>query len=360
MAQAGAGTKGGRGGRMRRATAWVLERKPVRAFLLYQEHHGPMLADSVTYRALFSVFAGALLGFSIVGLWLARDDQAVLALVDAVDQAIPGLIGEDAAIDPDDLIQPIAFNIAGIAALVGLVATAIGAVGSLAKAFRELADLPADRTFVAWQLLRNLAVAVGVAVMLGAAAVVTTAGTAALDTVFDWLGVPERSVVADAGVRVLSILVVLVVDTLVIAAMFRLLAGLRPRARSLWPGALLGGVGLAGLQLLSALFVGAAAANPLLASFTALVALLLWLNLSSQVILLAGAYIVTGVDEEHDRVHARHGSPTLAVRRLQRAERRAMAAVAEVEAARAEVDAERVGRSSTRTPRASHPPRSSQ
>ncbi|GLU89636.1 YihY/virulence factor BrkB family protein [Agromyces sp. NBRC 114283] len=328
-------------GWLKRLVAWVLERKPVRAFLLYQEHHGPMLADSVTYRALFSVFAGVLLGFSVAGIWLSRDDEAMQALVDAVGRTIPGLVGEGGAIDPSSLVQPVAFSVAGIVGLVGLVGTAIGAVGSLAIAFRELADQAPDQTFVVWAVLRNLAIAVGFGVALGAGAVVTMAGTAAIGSVLDWLGVPSRSGLADFGVQALSILVVLAIDTVAVAALFRLLSGLRPRRRSLWTGALLGGVGLTVLQVLSGLFIGGASSNPLLASFASIIALLLWLNLSSQVVLIAGAYIVTGVDEEHDRVAARYGSPTIAVRRLQRAERRAMAAVAEVQSAREAVEKER-------------------
>ncbi|MFK4728232.1 YihY/virulence factor BrkB family protein [Agromyces mediolanus] len=326
---------------LKRIVAWALERKPVRAFLLYQEHHGPMLADSITYRALFSLFAGVLLGFSVAGIWLSRDDEAMQALVDALGRVIPGLVGDGGAIDPKNLVQPVAFSVAGVIALVGLVGTAIGAVGSLATAFRELADQPADQTFVVWALLRNLAIAVGFGLALGAGAAVTMAGTAAIGSVLDWLGVPARSGLADFGVQALSVLVVLAIDTAAIAALVRLLSGLRPRARSLWSGALLGGVGLTVLQVLSGLFIGGASSNPLLASFASLIALLLWLNLSSQVVLLAAAYIVTGVDEEHDRVAARYGSPTIAVRRLQRAERRAMAAVAEVQAARDAVDRER-------------------
>ncbi|MFD6053344.1 YihY/virulence factor BrkB family protein [Agromyces sp. NPDC060279] len=328
-------------GWLKHLVAWVLERKPVRAFLLYQEHHGPMLADSVTYRALFSVFAGVLLGFSVAGIWLSRDDEAMQALVDAVGRAIPGLVGEGGAIDPGSLVQPVAFSVAGIVGLVGLVGTAIGAVGSLAIAFRELADQAPDQTFVVWAVLRNLAIAVGFGVALGAGAVVTMAGTAAIGSVLDWLGVPARSGLADFGVQALSILVVLAIDTVAVAALFRLLSGLRPCRRSLWTGALLGGVGLTVLQVLSGLFIGGASSNPLLASFASIIALLLWLNLSSQVVLIAGAYIVTGVDEEHDRVAARYGSPTIALRRLQRAERRAMAAVAEVQSAREAVEKER-------------------
>lgn len=324
-----------------RVTAWALERKPVRAFLLYMEHHGPMLADSVTYRALFAVFAGVLLGFSVAGVWLAGNPQAMDALIEGIDRVIPGLIGEDGAIDPDDLIQPLAFSVAGVIALVGLLGTSIGAIGSLGIAFRQIADQPADTTFFVWAMLRNLVLAVGFGIALGASAIVTALGSAALEALFGWSGLSDASGLSHLGGRLLAVVVVLAVDAVAIAVLFRVLSGLRPRGRSLWSGSLLGAVGLGVLQLLSELFIGGASANPLLASFAALVALLLWLNLSSQVILIAAAYIVTGVDEEHDRVLARYGAPTVAVRRLQRAERRAMAAVAEVEAARAEVDRER-------------------
>src|SRR6478752_4026853 len=93
--------------RVKRLVAWVLSTKPARAFLLYQERHGAMLADSVTYRTLFSVFAGVFLGFAVAGLWLAGNRDAMDALVETVDRAIPGLVGEDALIDPADLVQPL-------------------------------------------------------------------------------------------------------------------------------------------------------------------------------------------------------------------------------------------------------------
>src|SRR5689334_14121589 len=125
--------------RVTRVVAWVLSTKPARAFLLYQERHGAMLADSVTYRTLFSVFAGVFLGFAVAGLWLAGNRDAMDSLVRAVDTAIPGLIGEDALINPEDLVQPLSLSIAGIIAIVGLLGTAIGAVASLSTAYRELA-----------------------------------------------------------------------------------------------------------------------------------------------------------------------------------------------------------------------------
>ena len=325
---------------IKRVIAWALATKPARAVLVYMEHHGPMLADSVTYRTLFSVFAGVFLGFAIGGIWLSGRPDAMSALVKTIGTAIPGLVGDDGIISPDDLIQPITLSITGSLALIALVGAAIGAVGSLRIAFRDLADQPGDQTFFLWVLLRDLALAIGFGAALTVAAAVTFFSTTALETLFDWLGLSTRAPIFDGATRAVSILVIFAIDTVVIAAMFRLLSGLRPSARSLWTGALLGGVGLTVLQVLSSLFVGGASNNPLLASFGSLIALLLWINLSSQVILVAAAYIITGVDEEHDRVHARHSAPTVAMRRMQRAERRATDAATELAAAREAVERE--------------------
>jgi membrane protein len=325
----------------KRMTAWALALRPVRAWFIYLEHHGPMLADSISYRTLFSVFAGVFLGFAIGGIWLSGRPEAMEALIGTISAAIPGLIGEDGLIDPDDLIQPLTLSIAGILALVGLIGAAMGAVGSLRIAFRDLADQPDDQTFFVWVLARDLLLAVGFGAALTVAAFVTFFSTTAVGTILGWFGVSESDAISEVVTRVISTLVIFAIDTIVIAAMFRLLSGVRPSTRTLWGGSLLGGLGLTVLQLLSSLFVAGATNNPLLASFGALIALLLWFNLSSQVILIAAAYIVAGVDEEHDRVHARHGAPTLAIRRMQRAERRATDAAAELAEARAAVERER-------------------
>lgn len=331
----------------RRATAWVLATKPARAVLVYMEHHGPMLADSVTYRTLFSVFAGVFLGFAIGGIWLSGQPDAMEALVATIGAAIPGLVGDDGLISPDDLIQPLTLSITGSLALVGLVGAAIGAIGSLRTAFRDLGDQPDDQTFFLWVLLRDLVLAIGFGAALAVAAAVTFFSTTALETFFGWFGVTTRDPIYDGTARAVSIIVIFAIDTVVIAVMFRVLSGLRPSARALWTGAVLGGIGLTVLQVLSSLFVVGATTNPLLASFGSLIALLLWFNFSCQVILIAAAYIITGIDDEHDRVHARHGAPTLAIRRMQRAERRAAAAAAELAAARESVEHERSSASSS-------------
>jgi membrane protein len=326
-----------------RITAWALTLKPVRAFLLYSEHHGPMLADSVTYRALFSIFAGVLLGFSIAAFSLAGNPAALEALVAAVDAAIPGLVGEDGIIDPTTIALPAGLTFATVLAIIGLVGAAIGAIGSLRTAFRALADKLTDDVFWIWVLVRNLVIAIGIGAAFAAAAVLTFYANAGIGALSDLLGRSEDDPISVIGTRTVSLLIVFVLDAAAIAVLFRTLSGVRPSIRALLPGAFYGAIGLTVLQQLSSLFVGGAASNPLLASFASLIALLLWVNLSSQVILLAGAYIITSVDEEQDRVRARFGASTFAQRRVKRAEEAVRLATEELTIARTDEEKERVG-----------------
>ncbi|MFA5607522.1 MAG: YhjD/YihY/BrkB family envelope integrity protein [Leucobacter sp.] len=325
---------------VQRVISRALQLRIVRAILRYNERRGPMLADSITYRALFSVFAAVLLGFSVVALWMSGNPDVMAALTEALESVVPG-IGR--IVDPTNIGAPIGFSVVGVFSLIGLVAAAISAVGSLRTAIRVLADEFSDDTLFLWVLLRNMLVAVGFGGLLGVAAAASVIGGAGIGAVNDWLGVSDGNIVARVLTRVFGIAIVLVIDTLAIALVFRVLSGVRPPARALWFGALIGGIGLTVLQELSGLFVRGATANPLLASFATLVALLIWFNLSSQVILVASSYIITATAEQRDRVHERFGARTLAQRRRQQAEERLRAATAELRDAQEAERRERLG-----------------
>ncbi|WP_426325022.1 YihY/virulence factor BrkB family protein [Microbacterium sp. E-13] len=341
----GVGTAERRGARpeaslIEKATAWALSLRLMRVWLHYAERRGPMLSDSVTYRALFSVFAGVLLGFSFAAIWLADNPDAWQSLVAAVDAAIPGLVGKDGLVDVNDIQAPAGLTIAGIIALVALVGAAIGAIGSLRVAIRTLADKVRDDVFFVWVLLRNLllAIAIGGGFVLSAGA--TFIGTSFVGSVLDWAGI-SQGWFAQLATRSVSILVVFALDMAVVALAFVSLSGVKAHPGSLWSGALLGALGLTVLQQLSSLFVRGAGSNPLLASFAALIALLLWLNLSAQVILLASTWIIVAERERVDRVRERFGSPTFALRRVRQAEDAVRVATEELDHARAAADEER-------------------
>ncbi|XPP25463.1 MAG: YihY/virulence factor BrkB family protein [Leucobacter sp.] len=339
----GPGTATGLKGLVQRLTALALQLRLVRAYLRYSEHRGPALADSVTYRALFSVFAGVLLGFSFAALWLGGNPEAMAALTEALNSVVPGLSD---VVDPASISAPTSFTVVGIVSLIGLVGAAISAIGSLRTALRILADELHDDGFFLWVLLRNLLVAVAFGGLLALAAVLSVAGTFGISAVASWIGIPAGSEVTSWLTRALGLLVVFAIDTVAVALVFRLLSGMTAPARALWTGAMLGGLGLTVLQELSGLFVRGATANPLLASFAALIALLLWFNLSAQVILLSGTYIVTATAEARDRVRERYGAATLAQHRRRRAEDLLHAATRELRAAQ-EAERREAGRDET-------------
>lgn len=323
---------------VQRVIAFVLRLRLMRAYLRYAEHKGSMLADSITYRALFSVFAGVLLGFSVAATWLAGNPDALEALTEALDAAIPGFTD---VVDPRKHTMSVGFSIVGIASLLGLVSAAISAIGSLRQALLTLSDQLHDDGFVVWVMLRNLLVALGFGGLLVLAAVMSVLGSLGLETVLGWFGGAVDSRVTAWLTRLVGIVVVLIIDTCAIALVFRLLSGVAAPRSALWAGSLLGGIGLTVLQELSGLFVRGASSNPLLGTFAALIALLLWFNLSAQVILIASTYIIVATDEAHDRLREKYGAATLAQLRRRRAEDQLRAAT---QALRAAQEAERVER----------------
>lgn len=325
-----------------RVTAWALTLKPVRVWFLFLERRGFMLADSITYRALFSVFAGVLLGFSFAALWLGDNPAALKALADAVNAAIPGLIGPDGLIQLNEIKAPTSLTITSIIALVGLFGAAIGAINSLRAGLRVLAGQLRDDVFWIWIIVRNLLLALAIGGGFVLTALATMLGTVFIQTVGDWLGLTS-SQLDEVTVTLFTVVIVFLLDTAIIALAFVALSGVKARPRTLWTGAILGGIGLSVLQQLSGLFVRGAAANPLLATFAALIALLLWFNLSAQVILLASTWVIVGVAEDHDRVRARFGAATFAQRRVRNAEDAVRIASDELEKAREDEERERKG-----------------
>jgi membrane protein len=328
-----------------RIIAWALTLKPVRVWFHYLERRGFMLADSITYRALFSVFAGVLLGFSFATLWLSDNPQAMQALVSSVDAAIPGLIstdGESGIVDVSEITAPEGLTLAGIVSLVALVGGAIGAIGSTRAALRTLAGELHDDSFWIWVILRNvlLAIIIGAGFLLSAA--ITFFSTAVIDNVREWIGL-EEGVVADLATWTVTLGVVFLLDGALIILLFVSLSGVKARFRTMLSGAVIGAIGLTVLQQLSGLFVRGASANPLLASFAALIALLIWFNLASQVVLIASTWILIGVAEDRDRVRARFGATTFGLRRVRKAENALSLATQELAKARADEEKERAG-----------------
>ncbi|UNK71923.1 YihY/virulence factor BrkB family protein [Microbacterium sp. H1-D42] len=277
---------------------------PVRVWRNFLQHEGFLLAAGVSYQTLFASFAAIYVAFAVVGLWLGNDDEAVSNLIDAINTFIPGLIGEHGVATVAD-VQEITTSMTGTLGITGAIAlgtliwTAIGAISFARRAVRGVFGIAPDRRN--YFLLKSLdllaAITFGVGLLIGTA--LSTMGTWALNTVFTLVGMSHTSTLFSASVRILTIAVLYVVNTALLAALFRFLTGTSLTWRRILPGAFLGASATTVLQLGFGLFLSYSPSNPLLVTFTVFIVLLLWFRLIGIVLLVAASWIAVAASDNH-------------------------------------------------------------
>lgn len=280
--------------------AWVQSLKPVRVFLHYSRLRGPILSSGLAFQGLFAVFAGLWVAFSIAGLVISGNVAAQNAIVSALNNSIPGLIDTgdgSGAIKARTLLSAGVFGWTGAIALLGLLYSALGWLGAARDAVRTMFELPSPAANFAVLKARDLALGVALGVVVLVSAVLSLAGTSATGFLLGLAGIASKTVIATVVSRIVTLGVMFVLDTLVLAALYRLLAAIRVPRKRLLAGALLGAIGLGVLKTLGSALLGGATNNPLIASFAVLAGLLLFFNLACQVILIAASWIATGLED---------------------------------------------------------------
>ncbi|QNE45937.1 YihY/virulence factor BrkB family protein [Glaciihabitans sp. INWT7] len=274
--------------------ARVMKLRPVRVFQRYSEKNGPILAGGLSLTALYSVFAGLYVGFAVLGLSIESNPDLKDAVVNTLSTSVPGLIDTGSgggAIDLEALFKSRVLGWSSIIAAAALLVTALSWFASARSAVRAMFDLAPDTTFFLLLKLRDLALVVAFAAVTILSAALSVFSTSALNWLFGLLGIDNRSTFAITVARIIGLLVVLALDTLTLAVLFRVLLAVRIPWQRLLTGALLGGLALGILKVLGATIVGGAGKNPLLASFAVILGLLVWFGLICQVILLSATWI---------------------------------------------------------------------
>ena len=280
------------GGWFARATAWVLELKPVRVWTAYSDHRGPLLASGLSNQAVFAVFAAVWVAFSTAGIVVAAQPEVLDALIVLIASAVPGLIdtGEGGAIKPDDLIITSVLTWTGAVALAVLLWTAIGWLGSARDAVRLLGDLPAPRTNFVLLKLKDVGLGLGFGALLMISAALSVVSSDALGVVLGWMGIHDTFATATAT-RIASILVMFALDATVLAALYRVLAGVHIPFRYLSEGVILGALALGVLKFLGTTLLSGATRNPLLAGFAVIIGLLIWFTFICHAVLVAAMWV---------------------------------------------------------------------
>lgn len=315
--------------RATRITEATLAWFPVRVWRHFLIENGFLLAAGVSYVALFACFAAIYLVFAIVGVWLGGSPEAVNALIDLINIYIPGLIAPSGGLATPEQVQQIASQNSGVLGVTGLIAlgtliwTAIDWVTYSRRAVRELFAIPPDRRSYFLLKARDFLAALifGAALILGAA--LSSVGALAMNWILSLVGWRETSALSEISVSIGSLLIGFAVTSTALVGLFRFLTGTKLPWRRIWPGAMLGGLGISVLQLGAGLLLSYTPANPLLATFAIFIGMLLWFRLLGIVMLVAAAWVAVAAKDhdvvllpqtEAERIAAEHAALLLAAR----------------------------------------------
>lgn len=278
---------------------------PVRVWRHFLDRNGFILSSGMSYQALFAIFAAVYVAFAVFGIWLTSNDQTLNAFIALLNTYAPGLIGDNGVIPTEELTQIAAsstslFGWTGAVALAGFIWTAIGWITYSRMAVRSIFGLPKDRRAYVFLKARDFLAGFGFGAILLLATVVSVATTSFLGWLSQLLGLSDDSGWYGFLVQGGSLIVVFAIDTFALAVMFRFLSGAAMPWHRMWVGSLLGSAALSVLQIVGGALLSRSGTNPLLATFTVFIALLLWFRLTSIVILVAASWIAVEASDAHE------------------------------------------------------------
>jgi membrane protein len=298
----------------------VRERRPfvdhvVRTVQHYSAVEGSLQAGAVTYFAFLSFFPILALGFAVVG-FVARihsDANFQTDMVEALESVLPGMVSDkpsDDAIYIGD-IQDAAPGILSVGLPI-LLYSGLGWLSAMREALAVVFEEPRSElpNFVVGKLRDLVSLAI-----IGLTLVVSVA-VAGLVTGFseDILGFVDLdgSTVAKVLLWVLAVAVGLAASSALFFALFKLLAAPDVPNRSLWSGALVGGIGFELLKQASSQLLKSTENSPATQAFGIALILLVWINYFSRVVMYAAAWahMSPAAVEARERAAERSGSET--------------------------------------------------
>ncbi len=291
--------------------SWRRRRPSVNHTLAAVEHfgqvQGSVLAGAVTYFGFLSFFPILALAFAVIGYVTAVYPDAEQALVEALNEVLPGLIGDQAGQIPISAFKS-AKGTASIIGAAGLLYSGLGWLSGMRAALVAVFEIPpsAKRNFVLGKAVDLLMLLIiGLTLILSVAISGFVSGFAA--DILGWLGLDQLPG-ADVVLWALGIALGIGASTVLFFALFRLLTDPPLPAKALWQGALLAGIGFELLKQLASLLIRQASSSPAAAVLGVSLVLLIWINYFSRVTVLGAAWAhTTPTAVERRRREARVG-----------------------------------------------------
>lgn len=279
------------------ASHWVKGLRPVRVFRTYLASGGNLLAAGMSFQAVFAVFAAVWVGFSFFSVYLSGHPAVQEAVIGFINIQIPGFIGKGGAIDPDALMGSPSLTWTGAAAVLVLLYTAVAWLNYTRTAIHAIFNLPPSTLNVILLKIYDLLIALGYGLVIIVSATASVIATKLIGIVATWAGIAETSILLRGSLQVGSVVLILLMDTLVLASMIRLLSGVPIPWKRLFVGSFLGGIVLGAMKIGGTYLLAGTSTNPLLASFAVVIGLLVWFNLACRVYLLSATWIAVGMSD---------------------------------------------------------------
>ncbi|MFD7829815.1 YihY/virulence factor BrkB family protein [Kitasatospora sp. NPDC059803] len=276
---------------------WVLRSRPYRVYEYFSAARGNRLAGAVTFFGFLALFPLLTVGLAIAVSTLSSSQVADLQK--HISDQLPGI---SQALNLPSLVAN-----AGAVGLVSgalLLVSGLGWVDTMRTSIRDVWQLPDDDTNVVLRKVWDCAVLGGLGVVSLISVGASTAGTTLAGRIADWTGLRSGYLLTGVGV-----LIAIACDTLLFAYLLAPFPGIGgQRRRDVLQGALIGAVGFELLKVLLASYLGSVAGKSLYGAFGVPVALLLWINFVSRLLMYCVAWTAMAdpvAARERTREHAR-------------------------------------------------------
>jgi membrane protein len=247
------------------------------------------LAAAMTFISFVALFPLLTVAAAIAAATLSTGRQNELQ--EKIAEQVPGISEQ---LDITGLVQ----NAGTIGVIAGavLLFTGIGWVGSMRECLRAVWEVPEDEGNPVLRKVKDTGVLVG----LGGAVLVTIAASTVASAAVGWtargLGIDEAGWGA-VLLRLAAFAVAVLADFLLLLYVLTLLPGVEPTRRRLFVAALIGAAGFELLKLLLSSYMQGVAAKSMYGAFGVPVALLLWINFTSKLVLFCASWTATPSEE---------------------------------------------------------------
>jgi membrane protein len=259
----------------------------------YGDVNGNAQAGAVTFFGFLSVFPILALAFFAVGVLAQIYPDLRVDIGKEIENLLPGVVGSDKGEIPLKTFSDYAATL-GVIGVLGLMYAGLGWLSGMRVALETMFVLPKGEhpNFVVGKL-RDL----GTLVLLGTVLLVSVALSGLVasfsEQLLAWFDVDTDAVVPNSTLWLLSHGLAIAASTVLLVALFRLLAHPHVPRRSLLDGALLGAIGFELLKAAAYFLIELTKGNPAFQVFGVSLILLIWINYFSRLVMYAASYAYT-------------------------------------------------------------------